>query len=328
MESKIIIFTLFSLLLLGSSVLAAPNIVASNVMITANDVLDRIEASVRLTNVGDSMGGVSWILEMQVRPQGLGPLFIFPQDACDPNFPSNVHVKFNLGAGESQTAALSASVTPSKYDVYFVSRDKCWAESPQGNTPVSPYPSVAFMGTYAITSGAGDIIPPPPPPPSTLPNIQFIDLPQVSVDGNKITTRMRIKNIGGDMPKMWLIEMQPRPKGQLPLTIFPQNVCDANFPENVHQKFQLRAGEEDNIALSGTVRNGEYDIYLVSRDKCYAEPPIGNNPVQPYPATSFITSASVGAVPPPPPPPDDLNIFYIFMIGSLLIGIAIVLLRR
>jgi len=119
--------------------------------------------------------------------------------------------------------------------------------------------------------------------------------PETKVVGNQIITTLSIKNTGTNMASPWLIEQQPRPKGQLPLQIYSQEVCDpTNHPENVNVRFQLQSNEENTVTLTSTVSDGCYDVYLLSRDKCCNEVPVGNTRVPPYPYSALVKTIAVG----------------------------------
>jgi hypothetical protein len=96
----------------------------------------RVTGTVTFENSGDSNMPSSNIVEMQVRPQGSGPLsfasgpFSFVSDSvqtCDSSHPENVHKEFRLDAGDSTSISLSTSaVEPGQqYDVYFMTRTGC-----------------------------------------------------------------------------------------------------------------------------------------------------------------------------------------------------------
>jgi hypothetical protein len=96
----------------------------------------RVTGTVAFENSGDANMPSSNIVEMQVRPQGSGPLsfasgpFSFVSDSvqtCDSSHPENVHKEFRLDAGDSTSISLSTSaVEPGQqYDVYFMTRKGC-----------------------------------------------------------------------------------------------------------------------------------------------------------------------------------------------------------
>ena len=90
-----------------------------------------------------------------------------------------------------------------------------------------------------------------------------------------VIARVKIKNMGEDMKDTHLIEMQVRPKGMNPLAVISNlQTCDPSHPENVHRTFMLAHGEEatlDLIVPREVLETGDYDIYLLSRHKCYTD---------------------------------------------------------
>ena len=168
MENKILILSIIIVLLMSPIALAAPNIIASNIQTrvdTSQLVYKQIITTMTITNNGDSMTelntdnpGATWLIEMQVRPKGQVPLTVYPQQVCDSTHPENVHIRFNLASGQSANIELRSSVVDGAYDVYLISRNKCWAQYPVGNIPVSPFPNFIFQGTFNV----GGIVTPPP----------------------------------------------------------------------------------------------------------------------------------------------------------------------
>ena len=283
MESKIMVFALFSLLLLSSSVLAAPNIVASNVKtgVSGNNII----TTMTITNTGDHMLPIStgttsgtWLIEMQVRPKGLLPLYVFPQNVCDITHPENVHIKFALATGMTENIALQSSNLPfGEYDVYLISRDKCHAAFPEGNKPVPPFPNFVFQGTFGIATG---IQQPIITVPSSIPICGNL---RCDIGENQLSCPTDCGSVGG-VP---VIVPGPAP---VPLPIITQPVTCPPNPTSCSYGFD-------------TSQQGSCIVYT-----CKPSPSVPPSP--------------------PTPPLGDLNVLYIFIIGSLLIGIAVVLLRR
>lgn len=93
-------------------------------------------------------------------------------------------------------------------------------------------------------------------------------------DALLITSSVKMKNTGSSMETPYILEMQVRPKGQLPLSIVGlQETCDPNHPENPHRNFKLGSGEEKVLQLTTGKKMdpGWYTIYLLTRTKCYNE---------------------------------------------------------
>ena len=74
--------------------------------------------------------GVSAIIELQVRPHGLLPLFVGSQKTCGPQYPENVHRDFVLIPGEKEKITLTSTVQDGKYDLYLITVSKCWVDPP------------------------------------------------------------------------------------------------------------------------------------------------------------------------------------------------------
>ena len=169
MDTKIIPASfIIAFFLLSSIAFAAPNIVATNINTRVDEsqlVYKQIITTMTITNNGDSMTelntdnpGATWLIEMQVRPKGQLPLTVYPQQVCDSTHPENVHIRFNLASGQSANIELRSSVIDGAYDVYLISRNKCWNTYPQGNIPVSPFPNFVYQGTFNV----GGVTTPPP----------------------------------------------------------------------------------------------------------------------------------------------------------------------
>ena len=100
--------------------------------------------------------------------------------------------------------------------------------------------------------------------------LAFYDPTQKNVIG-----RVGIKNTGEDMKDTYIIEMQVRKEGEQPLAfISKQDVCDPDYPENVHKQFMLKSGENATIQLEvpeSVLGDGEYDVFFMTRHKCYKD---------------------------------------------------------
>lgn len=101
------------------------------------------------------------------------------------------------------------------------------------------------------------------------PRVAVSQSPIVNCYADGCSVVVNLKNTGSDMPSFWLIELQPRPEGQLPLSISVQQTCDAAYPQNVHREFYLAGGESEAVSLSTKLTPGDYDLYLLPRDRCW-----------------------------------------------------------
>lgn len=134
----------------------------------------------------------------------------------------------------------------------------------------------------------------------------------VTVDktDSQVTATVELENTGnGDMQQSNIIEMQVRPEGAGVLSFISdtEQVCDEDFPENVHKGFRLDRGDSRIVELSASTEHLEpgqnYDVYILTANDCYPD----NEPVQPFyggekvgsfnleeEATAKIEQASVG----------------------------------
>lgn len=91
-----------------------------------------------------------------------------------------------------------------------------------------------------------------------------------------------------------IVEMQVRPEGEVPLAFSStQEVCDENYPENVHKEFLLESGETASTTLSTDVVSepGTYDVYVLTRNGCYPD----NDRVDPYPNSKKAGQVTIEA---------------------------------
>ena len=291
----LLVFVTFAFAFVPSTVLATPNLQYFNFRKVIG--INSITVDFDITNYGSDMTA-SWLVEMQPRPSGLLPMGFLPQEVCDPSHPENVHRDFTIPATQSVHITLTSTVNPGTYDVYLLSRNKCWATAPQGNTQTPPFASpYEFMGS-AIVSGSSITTTTIQTTTTTIssssPNVIATQYPTATVSGKQITVAFKLKNTGTDMATTWLVEMQPRPHGLLPMRFYPQEVCDATHPENVHVDFQLASGEENTITLTSTVSDGIYDVWMLTGDKCWSVAPTGNVKVAPFPDGYKIANVVVG----------------------------------
>lgn len=121
------------------------------------------------------------------------------------------------------------------------------------------------------------------PEPEPEPNVVSSGV-DVTVTDSQVMADVSLENNGdGDMTGTDIVEMQVRPEGSGILSfISDQNVCDEDYPENVHKEFELSAGDSKTVSLSSStsnLENGEsYDVYIVTANDCYPD----NEPVAPF----------------------------------------------
>ncbi len=105
--------------------------------------------------------------------------------------------------------------------------------------------------------------------------IIFAENPTKAIkDGVLIESGVTLKNTGDNMNNAYIIEMQVRPKGTLPLSVVgATSTCDPEHPENVHRTFKLNKDETVQISLvtGKAMSPGWYTIYLATRTKCYKD---------------------------------------------------------
>ena len=122
---------------------------------------------------------------------------------------------------------------------------------------------------------------------------------------NSIIARVGLQNTGDDMKDTYILEIQVRPEGSLPLAfIGDQEACDSSHPENVHKQFMLSSGESEVIEFiipESTVGEGTFDVYALTRHKCYAdltdeqkENHDEYNRVSPYPSAKKLGEIQIG----------------------------------
>lgn len=248
---------------------------------------------------------------------------------CDLSEPEKVTVGsfiFDVGVCEDKAVCTNtclAGQTQAEYPSCACSSPGCTNVCSAGQSQAA-YPTCTCSGTNVCTvvsCPAGQVQNPYPNcacgGSSTEPRI-FAWAQRVSVDGNVVRGWMGLQNNGGSMTKNYLVEMQVRPKGGQPLAwVGAQATCDASTPENVHKAFSLAAGESQEITLESVVKAGDYDVWFVTVDKCYAASPVGNMIVAPFGSGTFIGSVTVSGIVPSP----DTN--WLLILGIVL---AIILL--
>jgi uncharacterized membrane protein len=134
------------------------------------------------------------------------------------------------------------------------------------------------------------------------PDVRESHTPTFNQEGSLIMIGVGLINYGSAMPGDNLLEVQTvQHGGALAWSFGPFN-CDPNSPDNVDYGFQLNTGESKEFSFSISPGPGEWDFYVLTRSKCYAEPPTGNNPVAPYPTFKLIKAGVTiaGDVPLPP----------------------------
>lgn len=98
------------------------------------------------------------LIEMQVRPLGSAPLSVTHSEEklCDPDHPENVHsVVDDLAPGQCYgsntcTANFITDFPDGFYDVYLITADGCWVDSPNGNIAYPPYDHGKYVGTVFV----------------------------------------------------------------------------------------------------------------------------------------------------------------------------------
>lgn len=248
-----------------------------------------VEGSITIGNYGqDAMQG-SDIVEMQVRPGTQNPLSaVSVQGTCDPDRPNNVHKEYSLGSGDAETISLTADTgfeDGEQYTVYFLTRGSC------GGERTDPIRYSYNAGTFTFDGGEQVDDPQDPEEPES-PSVEQVSKPQLSYENGNVKTKVSFKNTGGGMSESHIVEMQVRPKGERPLAFSStQQVCDTEYPNNVHKEFNLDGGESASTTLSTSVSEaGEYDVFLLTRDQCAP----GNERVDPYPNSVKAGTVSVG----------------------------------
>ena len=118
---------------------------------------------------------------------------------------------------------------------------------------------------------------------------------------------LELQNKGQTKLSQYLLELQVRPRGQPVQSIVSPTLgtCDNANPQNVHKtvynwerleqvKIDLQTSTNElgqfNLAHSPT---GEFDIYLISVNKCYNTQPTGNVPLPPYEYAWLIDSIDI-----------------------------------
>lgn len=238
-----------------------------------------VDGNIVIGNYGSEDMSGSDIVEMQVRPGTQNPLsFASVQGTCDSDYPNNVHKEYSIDGQDSLNIDLTADSglqDGEQYTVYFLTRSEC------GGERTDPIRYSYNAGSFTFEGGDDEVSEPSDPEPEPEePSIEQISKPQLSFEDGTVSTRMSFKNTGGDMTQTNIVEMQVRPQGQGPLAFSStQNVCDEEFPNNVHKEFELDSGETATTTLSTEVNEaGKYEVFLLTRNDCFPD----NEPVQPY----------------------------------------------
>jgi len=112
------------------------------------------------------------------------------------------------------------------------------------------------------------------------PNIELAEDPSFdfSQDVGVVTGSITLENTGdGAMPNNDIVEMQVRPKGQGPLSFLSftgnQDVCDEDYPNNVHRSYRIDPGDSETINLEvDTLEKGQsYEVFFLTREACYPD---------------------------------------------------------
>jgi len=255
---------------------------------------NRVIGSLEISNVGGASMDSSNIVEMQIRPEGSNPLsFVGSQDACDSDYPENVHKEFRVDAGDSESIELVSGVgleMDTDYEVFFLTRSECGPS----NDRVEPIPYSYNAGVFSFDTEDDTVTDPGSGDDGSddsgddgddveSPNVVEQSKPKLSYDSEtgEITTQVFFKNNGGPMQEENIVEMQVRPEGSGLLAFSDsQDTCDIDHPENVHKTFSLDSGESASTKLSSSEVSepGGYNVYLVTRTECAP----GNDEAQPY----------------------------------------------
>jgi len=254
---------------------------------TVDDSDDTVTGSLEISNVGGADMPESNIVEMQVRPAGQGLVdlsFVSTQDACDENYPMNVHKEYRIDAGDSESIELTSGVgleDGKEYDVFFLTRTGCYP-----NDEVEPlgYGNAYNAGSFSFDEGTDNV----PDDGSDdgddeveNPDVIEESKPKLSYDSESgvIETQVFFKNKGGPMTESNIVEMQVKPEGESFSFSDTQKTCDISEPQNVHKEFKLDSGERASTVLSTDeiTEPGEYDVYLLTRTECYP-----NDEADPY----------------------------------------------
>jgi len=293
-----------------------------------NDESNTVTGTIGLQNTGGADMSDSNIVEMQVRPKGSRPLsFVSSQRVCDDQYPENVHKEYSLDAGDSREISLESSTgleDGKSYTVYFLTRKACYPD----NEKVQPIENSYNAGSFTFKDSQQDDGSDEEERSETA-DINQVGKPSLSFDNGTVTATITFENTGGDMTQEDIVEMQVRPQGMNPLsTAFGDTVevCDENYPGNVHRTFQLDKGEQATTTLStDAVEKGEkYTVYMLTRDGCYPD----NERVEPIPnsiqagTVDYTKGGGVGL-----PSSESLLLVILGLIGFIVLGGVVLWLR-
>ena len=249
---------------------------------------DKVSATVRFENEGGADMSESRIVEMQIRPKDGNLLsFVSNNKVCDSDTPENIHKEFLVDAGESEAITLSTDNLGNlekgkEYDIRVLTRQGCYPN----NDAVEPIPTDYTAGSFCYKcSEETDNT-------DTEPQVKIEQASanqKVTVSNGKIIGEIGLINTGEkEMQEKHILEMQVVPKdtGLMSFVSGTEQVCNSNNPQNVHKKFRLAAGETANIKLTTSTSHLEpgkkYDVWFLTRNKCYSTEPVGNEPVEPH----------------------------------------------
>lgn len=175
-------------------------------------------------------------------------------------------------------------------------------------TPTSP--EGYYVATGYISDGNGNVLTDSPEhkfivgsvddTSSSSPDMRLSRSPSFNIneEANTVVGSLGIKNVGdGDMTQNDIVEMQVRPSGSGPLSFTSaQQVCDQDYPNNVHKEYRVDSGDSKSVTLSagsGLEDGQSYTVYFLTRDGCYPD----NEKVDPiynsYNAGTFTFSDEV-----------------------------------
>lgn len=100
-------------------------------------------------------------------------------------------------------------------------------------------------------------------------------VPEINYDGDQVRAEINMQNLGGDMPDSDIIEMQVRDENEGLLSfVNRQELCDSDYPENVHREYRIDGGGSENIVLTVDDQHldpGTKSVYLVTAEECGGE---------------------------------------------------------
>lgn len=153
---------------------------------------------------------------------------------------------------------------------------------------------------------------------------------EVNEEAGLVEGTVTIRNAGdGPMQNTDVLEMQVRPANEGPLSFLSfvgtQDVCDKQYPNNVHKDYSLGIGEERTITLEASaIEIGqEYDVFFLTREGCYPD----NEKVEPiynsFNAGSFMIPQE-GGDPVTSPGSGEQGGFGLIPVVAVVLGLVLV----